>query len=299
MPTKTLLVLVRQFGDVEDELIGDGVRAVRLPDDVREKIYQQNSQHVDRWDLFYGQYSHAILNVYDPTQKTDSEAEQEIVRAFIVLRIIQPASLGLHLIVEAVESPEGSIFSLQNRIGIQSETYVAQSDVDKHITRDVVRRARVLWPNIQHVCQNWEKHQRIIRALRFFEIGCANYNGEVRHILFHSALECMVCTHRNYIGRQVRERVKAICPGVTAEDVKDIWDMRGGLVHSGSIVEGARGREEELIQKLERIVRACLYRVLGDQEAVDIFSDTEKIKKDFPVEVNKVERKVTDEEILV
>jgi len=50
--------------------------------------------------------------------------------------------------------------------------------------------------------------------------------------------------------------VLAICPhGVSKEDVRDITEMRAGLVHSGAIVEKAKGREEELMRKLERIVR--------------------------------------------
>ena len=73
--------------------------------------------------------------------------------------------------------------------------------------------------------------------------------------------------------------------------------MRAGLVHSGAIVEKAIGREEELIQKLERIVRACLYHVLSDSESVKLFSDDEAIKNTFPVQVQKFERKPTGQTI--
>lgn len=91
----------------------------------------------------------------------------------------------------------------------------------------------------------------------------------------------------------------AICPGATLRDVRDIIEMRGGLVHSGSIVEVARGREEELIQKLERIVRACLYHVLADRESVEIFSGDDKLKTAYPVEVNEAKRVETGQKILV
>jgi hypothetical protein len=59
--------------------------------------------------------------------------------------------------------------------------------------------------------------------------------------------------------------------------------MRGGFVHSGAIVNAARERQDELIEKLERIVRVCLYHVLADHQSVDIFSDLRKIRKAFPV----------------
>jgi hypothetical protein len=75
--------------------------------------------------------------------------------------------------------------------------------------------------------------------------------------------------------------------------------MRAGLVHSGAIVEKAKGREEELIQKLERILRACLYHVLSDSESVKLFSDDEAIKKTFPVQVQEFERKPTGATIYV
>jgi hypothetical protein len=94
--------------------------------------------------------------------------------------------------------------------------------------------------------------------------------------------------------------VEAICGSkVTKEDIRDITDMRGGLAHSGAIVEKAKGREEELIQKLERILRACLYHVLSDRESVEIFSDEEKLKSAFPVAVKKVDRKETGETIYI
>ncbi len=157
-----------------------------------------------------------------------------------------------------------------------------------------------MWPNIQLVCQKFQNHRRVLRALRFFEIACSNYDGGIRHILFHSGLETLLCTHRDYLNQQVRQRVSAIFgTKVTREDIRDITDMRGGLAHSGAIVEKAKGREEELIQKLERILRACLYHVLSDRESVEIFSDDGKLKAAFPVAVKKAERKETDETIYV
>jgi hypothetical protein len=50
-------------------------------------------------------------------------------------------------------------------------------------------------------------------------------------------------------------------------------------------VNAARGREDELIEKLERIIRVCLYHVLADPESVDVFSDPRKIRNAFPVEI--------------
>lgn len=299
MTSRTMLVLVRQFDGVEDELLGGGVRVIHLPEGIREKIYEQNSFAVAKWDLFASGYDHAIVNVYEPARKSDEEAEQEIIRAIFALRIIQPSSVGLHLVISGQESPEGTIFSLQSRFGIHSMTYVCNRDINTFITRQDIRKARPLWPNIQEVCQRWQFHRRIMQAIRYYEIGCANYNGEIRHILFHSSLECLICTCRDYLGQQVRQRVMAICPGVTLADVKDIIDMRGGLVHSGAIVQVAKGREEELIQKLDRIVRACLYHALADRESVEIFSDVVRLKKAFPVEVDEAKRKETGRKILV
>jgi len=70
-------------------------------------------------------------------------------------------------------------------------------------------------------------------------------------------------------------------------------------VHSGAIVEKAKGREEELMRKLERIVRACLYHVLSDVSSMELFSDDEKVKEAFPVVVREAVRKETGREISV
>lgn len=300
MPLKNLFVLTRQFRDIDDELVGDGVRIIRVSDVLRAKILEQNNKQIAEWDLLYGGYDHALVNVYDPREKSDHEAEQEIVRASIILKIIQPYSSGLHLVVTAEGSPENPVYDARSRVGIGTNTYVCANDVNVFLSRDHVRSARVMWPNIQVVCQQFQNHRRILRALRFFEIACSNYDGGIRHILFHSGLETLVCTHRDYLTQQVRQRVSAICGNkVTRDDIRDITDMRGGLAHSGAIVEKAQGREEELIQKLERILRACLYHVLADRESVEVFSNDDKLRSTFPVTVKKAERKETNETIVI
>jgi hypothetical protein len=297
---KHLLVLTSQFGDIDDELVGDSVRITRVSDKLREKILKQNHKQIAEWDLIHGGYDHAFINVYDPREKSDDEAEQEIVRASIIIKIIQPYSSGLHLVVTAEGSTENPVYDARSRVGIGTNTYVCASDVGVYLTREHIRKARVLWPNIQTVCQQFHNHRRILRTLRFFEIACSNYDGGIRHVLFHSGLETLLCTNKDYLGQQVRQRVLAICgPKASKEDIRDITDMRGGLAHSGAIVEKAKGREEELIQKLERILRACLYHVLADRESVDIFSDDDKLKSAFPVAVRKIERQETGETIYI
>jgi hypothetical protein len=300
MREKSLLVLTRQFRAIEDELIGGNVRVVKITDATRKKIAEQNTYQIANRDLFFGGYDHALINTYDPSKMTDDEAEQEIVRAAIILKIIQPYSSGLHLVCTAEGELGNTVFSCDSRVGIGTNTYVSSSDTSVRLTSEHIRKARVMWPNIQTVCQQWQEHRRILRALRFFEIACSNFDGGIRHILFHSALETLVCTCREYNTQQIRQRVLAICPqGVSRNDVRDITEMRAGLVHSGAIVEKAKGREAELIQKLERIVRACLYHVLSDPESVKLFSDDEAIKKTFPVEVQEIERKPTGVTIYV
>jgi hypothetical protein len=299
MALRTLFVLTSEFADVEDEFLGDGVRVTRLPDDLKDRIYEQNKNVISKWEFYFGREQHAIQNTYDDKEKSEAEAEQEIVRAFVALRIIQPSSLGLHLVVTAEESPEGINYSLQNRIGIQTMTYVSIGDANKFIGRADILRAKVLWPSIQKVCRSWQEHKRIMGALRYFEIGCANYDAQIRHILFHSALECLLCTHRDHISQQVRQRVTAVCPEIADKDIRAITNMRGGFVHSGSLVQEAKGRENELLEKLERIVRACLYHALADEESVELYSDSEKLKARFPVRVKKIQHNQTNEEILV
>lgn len=226
MPEKSLIVLTAQFGNIDDELIGDGVRIVRIPSATREQIYKQNNLQIANWDLFYGGYNHALVNVYDPSEKSDDEAEQEIVRASIILKIIQPYSSSLHLVITAEGPAQDPTFVAQNRVGIGTRAYVCASDANVLITREHVRKARALWPNIQTVCQNFQNYRRIFRSLRFFEIACSNYDGGVRHILFHSGLETLLCTHRDRLGQQVRQRVEAICGAkVPAKDVRDIANM--------------------------------------------------------------------------
>jgi hypothetical protein len=300
MREKSLLVLTRQFRDVQDELVGENVRIVRITDAIRKKIAEHNTHQMANWDVFYGGYDHAFINTYDAEKVTDDAAEQEIVRAAIILRIIQPFSSGLHLVCTIEGTPENPLFYGHSRVGIGTNSYVCASDVGVWITREHIRKARVMWPNIQIVCQQWEQHRRILRAIRFFEIACSNYDGGIRHILFHSALETLVCTSREYNTQQIRQRVLQICPtGVSKQDVRDITEMRAGLVHSGGIVEKAKGREEELIQKLERIVRAILFHALCDTEGLELFSDEEKLKKVYPVSVKEIVRQETGKEIFV
>src|ERR1039457_3955683 len=130
MPVKSLLVLTRQIGDIDDELIGDGVRIVRIPNATREQIFKQNDLQIANWELFYGGYNHALVNVYDPRETSDDEAEQEIVRASVILKIIQPYASSLHLVITAEGAAKEPVFVAQNRVGIGTKTYVCASDVD-------------------------------------------------------------------------------------------------------------------------------------------------------------------------
>src|SRR5260370_8319467 len=241
MPVKNLLVFTGQFRDIDDELVGDGVRIIRVSDALREKILKQNNKQIAEWDLTHGGYDHALVNVYDPREKSDDEAEQEIVRASIIIKIIQPYSSGLHLVVTAEGSPEQPVYDARSRVGIGTTTYVCASDVGVYLTRDHIQKARVLWPNIQTVSHQFQTHPRILLPLNFFEIACSNYDGGIRHVLFHSGLETLLCTNRDYLGQQVRQRVSSICgPKVTHEDIRDITTMRCGLAHSVATVAKAR-----------------------------------------------------------
>jgi len=298
---KEIMALVRGFehGDVTDEPIGNGVSAIKVRQEDLEQIVRQNPQHVDTWTLSHGGLTHAIINRYQSDTKSDEEAEQEIVRAFLALRIIKPTSLALHTVVEAVENAGESVFSLANRIGMYSMTYVSEDQLNAHITRSDIQRARPLWPNIQRVFQNWRAHERIVRAARFFEIAFANYNGEVRHILFHTALECLLCTYSDYLGQQIRVRAKAILPQINQAQLRDIGRLRGGFVHSGAIISSLRPQVDQLMSTLERTVRACLYHIFADWESVEVFSDESKIRQLYPVEVEEMERKPTGKKILI
>jgi len=173
MPEKSLLILARGFQAVEDELIGGSVRIVRLTKPTLQQIADQNVQQIANWDLFYSGYQHAFVNTYNAGVKSDDEAEQEIVRAAIVLRIIQPYSSGLHLVLTAWGDAPKVLFQGHSRIGIGTNTYVSESDHSVRLTPEHIRKAKVLWPGIERVCVNWQEHRRILRAIRFFEIAYA------------------------------------------------------------------------------------------------------------------------------
>lgn len=295
------MALVRGFkdGDVTNELIGDGVSAIKVRQEDLEQIVRQNPQHVDTWTLSHGGLTHAIINRYETDAKSDDEAEQEIVRAFLALRIIKPTSLALHTVVQAIQDQGESIYTLANRIGMYSMTYISEDELNARIDRTDVQKARRLWPNIQRVFQNWRVHERIVRAARFFEIGFANYNGEVRHILFHTALECLLCTHNAYLGQQIRTRASALLPQIEHNQLRDISRLRGGFVHSGAIISPLRSHADKLMGVLERAVRACLYHIFADWESVEVFSDENEIRRRYPVEVEEMETTRTGRKILV
>jgi hypothetical protein len=300
MPSKARLVLCRQFSDAEDELIGDQIRVLRMSEETRGTIWKQNEFRLANWDLFYGQYTHVISNTYDPSTKSDEEAEQEIIRAFVLLKIMQSHTSGMHLVVDAVEHPGGVGYWAASRVGIGTASYVCASDINNWVTKEHIRQSRPMWAQIQKVCTEWQKYRRVLRAIRFFETASSNYDGGIRLIHLYSSLETLLCTSTEQVGQQLRQRVLAIHPcGVSAQDLKRISVMRAGLVHSGAIAEEARGKEEELIQKLERVVRATLYHALSDSEALALFSDERLIRERYPVRVKKFIRKETDVEISV
>jgi len=234
MTARALFVLVAglEGSDVRDEKFGDGVHSVKMRKADIDAIYEQNRLNVSKWEFYHSGFTHAVVNEYDSESKNDHDAEQEILRAFIALRIVRPSPLALRLVVRAKGMPPETAFHLQNRVGIHSASYISDNESQDTITIRDVRRALVMWPNIQKVFQNWSQHKRLVRAIRFFDVACSNFDGQVRHVLFHSCLECILCTAAEHVGQQLVQLLARICPEASRKDINAIAKTRGSYVHS-------------------------------------------------------------------
>jgi hypothetical protein len=71
---------------------------------------------------------------------------------------------------------------------------------------DAVKMAEY-WPALQHFYDNYSKYQRIWSGLQFFNDGYHLPQTNLRHILFHAALESMICTSPFNNKKQVTKRL--------------------------------------------------------------------------------------------
>ena len=91
------------------------------------------------------------------------------------------------------------------------------------------------WPAFQHFYDNEREHQRIIRALHFFNHAYHVWPANLSHITFHAALESMICTSPYNNRKQVTKRLPQLLKGMVTEDqATAIYDLCVDVKHNAA-----------------------------------------------------------------
>src|SRR5437870_899492 len=133
---------------------------------------------------------------------------------------------------ELSDSPHNFILPWTDS-GFYGTAWVDPSYGDRPLTpTDAVKMAEY-WPDLQYFYGNYLKYQRIWSGLQFFNDGYHLPQTNLRHVIFHAALESMICTSRFNNRNQVTKRLPQLI-NITEDRATAIYDLCVDVKHNAA-----------------------------------------------------------------
>ena len=221
-------------------------------------------------------------------------AEQLIYKATVLSRVVRPTPIALHgamYLCEISDSANNRILPLIDA-GFYGTAYVDPRYGDRPLTlSDAVKMAEY-WPALQHFYDNYSKYQRIWSALQFFNDGYHLPHTNLRHIIFHAALESMICTNRLSNRKQVTKRLPQLI-SITKDRATAIYDLCVDVKHNAapsllfsqdihSLDHRDHERHEAVIW-LEDSLRELFSKAFESRTFADELADATVLEANYPV----------------
>lgn len=233
---------------VDSSHIGDGVyiQEVRSSGWLRDLCQQLQRAEPDFYQDFLAfqrfqpyPYTHRFYVSVDCEANWEDErvkrAEQLIYKATVLSRVVRPTPIALHgamYLCELSNSPNNRILPLTDA-GFYGTAYVDPRYGDCPLTlNDAVKMAEY-WPALQHFYDNYSNYKRIWSGLKFFNDGYHLPHTNLRHIIFHAALESMICTNRFNNRKQVTKRLPQLI-NITEDRATAIYDLCVDVKHNAA-----------------------------------------------------------------
>lgn len=221
-------------------------------------------------------------------------ATELVYKATVLSRVVKPTPVALHGVMylyEISDSPPSFILPWIDS-GFYGKAWVDPSYGDCPLTQtDAVTMAEY-WPAVQHFHDNYSKYQRIWSALQFFNDAYHLPHTNLRHVIFHAALESMICTHRSNNRRQVTKRLPQLID-TTENQAAAIYDFCCEVKHAAgrslkysqdvhSLDPRDRDRYEAVMW-LEGSLRKLFAKAFESRTFADKLADASVLEANYPV----------------
>ncbi len=234
----------------------------------------------------------------DSSTEVTGEEKQPILKAIALSRVVKPTSIGYdNLWVKSFyQDSKDARHSSNPIVNAHSVAYVSEEDGRNTITEDDARSMAELWDSLQYFFDGSiePKYRRIVRAFKYHEIAYPIHFAEARHIMFHAALESMICAGYHQNKAQVTQRLPKLVPFIKTEDAKDIYELCGNVKHeaqamlqqkptSSGELSPSDLRRINAVVLLQKAVRYLLVESLRNITFANVLADENALKLKYPV----------------
>ncbi len=291
--------------------IGDGVRIenlthnnkkVELYELLRAKNERQYERLIFREQLERSHYTHrlfvaleGITGLNDPLIQ---HAEQLLMRAIILARMVRPISIPLHpSSISCYYGDSDTVMCFAGtHVGFYSVAYVRARSELPRLTQNDAARIQSYWKASQFIYDNRFDYLRIYRALYMFNDACHIRPLNIRHVILHAVLESLICTSHKRNRLQVIQRLPQVT-SLTASQAEAIYELCADIKHSAAPnflkspdVENLTPEDEQRQQAtlwLEDALCQLFGKILSDQTFADDFADAKSLMQKYPVRDTK------------
>lgn len=226
-----------------------------------------------------------VANEHDPLIR---QSQELIARAIVLSRIIQPTPIASG--GPWIKSFYPDSTNPQHLIGVRPPyclAYISESHLESTITRNDVAQMAVLWEPLQRLFDDHKKYERIIRALKFFDAGYHIWYREFKHLIFHAAVESLICVSRDLNKRQITERLPRLVPEITEKQASAIYELCCDFKHAAAplqlMLSPIDQQRYKATEWLEQALRCLLRKALTDPAFADLLADRGELARRYPV----------------
>lgn len=276
--------------------LGDNCFIAKSPDGLFENFLKYgesfdstgNTKVLDINEKYRFMTTYCVNNAYEGPksphlgiQKNESE---EIVRKVV---------LAIQLLKFTMTAPEfimrtqGSNYGVVDAVKTHERSYIPElvsSNSLRPFTIHDLEKVRTLWPEIKKVYTVHKNgFNRIANALEFFRVGLGFVAWQLRFVMFVVALESIYSTSNVEVAYSLSQRLAwFLGDAVNRTDyfrkAKKIYAIRSNIIHGTTISANLKVEIDSLLIEVEDMARKTLIKILLNEELINIFSETEKLK---------------------
>lgn len=288
--------------------IGDGVHIeeIKLSNWIAEVCQQIKEKNEDEYwrlvvreKLEWHPYTHrfhvsldGVAGFSDPQIE---RAQQQIMRAIVLSRIVKPTPIPLHATQITTIYPDigDRYHKVAVNVGFYGTAYVVRESHPLTITQTDAELIANYWVALQHFHDNEPDYRRIVRALKCMNDAYHVEPAQLCHTTFHSALEALICTSHYNNKRQVTERLPQLVNGITEDQASAIYEFcvdvkhtaAPALLYSANVtnMDCRDKRRYDATEWLEHSLRSLFTKALEDRSFADELANPKTLGKKYPV----------------